>query len=71
MRLTAATSVQDVTALMQWLRQQGVKGSPFERLEQRLHAPHKFLHQPSVVTAQANLASLREVLRMDDEQARP
>lgn len=67
---TSTASAQDVAELMRWLGGRGVSGPAFKRLRKRLRSPHSFQHQPSVATAQANFASLRDVLHMDDEQAR-
>ena len=67
---TATASAQDIAELMRWLEDMRVSGPAFERLKKRLRSPYNFLHRPSVTTAQANFASLRDILHMDDRQVR-
>ena len=62
---TATATVQDTIELMRWLEDMGVSSPAHKRLFSK-----KFLHRPSLTTTQANFASLRGVLRMDDSQAR-
>ena len=54
---------------MQWLEELGVSSPATEQLKRRLQSPNEVKHPP-VAIAQANFASLRDVLHMGDEQAR-
>ena len=67
---TATATMQDVAELMRWLEDLGVSSPAFRRLKKRLQSSYNFPHRPSVTIAQANFASLRDILRMDHRQAR-
>jgi hypothetical protein len=62
--------MQEVREVLQWLSERGVSGKAMDRLMRDVPTPTAFRKPPCLTTAQANFASLKEVLNMSDAQVR-
>jgi hypothetical protein len=62
--------MQEVREVLQWLSERGVSGKAMDRLMRDVPPPTAFRKSPCLATAQANFASLKEVLNMSDAQVR-
>ena len=61
--------MQEQLEVIQWLEDEvGVRSTALNKLRDNRAALHKLRVQPSLATAKANIAALKELLHMSDAQ---